>query len=183
MSTGSLSSFKYVIVHLAIILLPLMNTILSSSTNNDTISLSNAMDQQNQLDDDTIDTQQQVNCGTISSNTSTILLKNPNHPEPTYAKSICEVVIERATPTISKLLVKFRQLELYRPNTDGQCLHDRFAIYTDLDVPVAPVICGNHNGGNLSLPFEKALATLIVSVTTSDLDHDRLWVIEIKQEE
>lgn len=180
MSVGSFSSFKYVIIHLAIILLPLVASILS--INNDTISLVKTMDQQNQVEDNTIDTQQQVNCGTISSNTSTILLKNPHHPEPTYVKSICEVVIDRANPSISKLIVRFKHLELYRPNSDGICVHDRFAIYTDLDVAITPVICGNHSGESLSLPFELPLTSLIVSITTSDLDHDRLWVVEIKQE-
>jgi len=122
-----------------------------------------------------------VTCGTIVNNTN-VLVKNPHHPEPTYTKTICETVIERADSSINKLNVIFKQLELYRPTIDGQCLQDRFAVYTDLNAVVTPVICGNHTGETISLPFLPPQTSLIISITTSDLDHDRLWVVEVGQE-
>lgn len=126
---------------------------------------------------------QPVACGTIAINTTTLLVKNPNHPEPTFTKSICETVIERANLSVNKLKIKFKQLQLYRSTIDGECLHDRFAVYTDLNAPVTPVICGNQTGKSISIPFALPQTSLIVSITTSDLDHDRAWVIGIEQQE
>lgn len=126
---------------------------------------------------------QHVACGTIASNLTNILVKNPHHPEPTYVKAICETVVERSNPSIKKLSIKFKQFELYRPNFDGTCLHDRFGVYNDLNVAVTPIICGNYTGKSLSVPFISPHTSLIVSITTSDLDHDRFWVLEIEQDE
>lgn len=124
-----------------------------------------------------------VACGTIATNLTSILVKNPHHPEPTYDKSICETVIERIDPSVNKLSIRFKQLELYRSTVDGECIQDRFAIYTDLNVPVTPVICGNQTGRTISIPFKPPHSSLIISVTTSDLDHDRSWAIEVEQGE
>lgn len=123
-----------------------------------------------------------VACGTIATNMSVILVKNPQYPQPTYEKSVCETVVEKANPAIAKLVIKFRKLELYRPTTDGECIHDRFAIYTDLNAAVSSIICGNHSGETISVPFLASQTSLIVSITTSDLDHERVWEIEIGQE-
>lgn len=123
-----------------------------------------------------------IGCGTIASNHTHFIVKNPHHPEPTYVKAICETVIERSLPTVNKLTIKFKQLELYRPNYDGACLHDRFAVYTDLNVAVTPIMCGNQTGNSVTVPFTPPQTSLIVSITTSDLDHDRAWVLEIEQE-
>lgn len=134
------------------------------------------------FEDNTIDSHRHVDCGTIATNITKILVKNPNHPEPTFTKAICETVIERAHPAVTKLKVKFNQLEIYRPTADGQCLHDRFAIYTDLNAAVTPVLCGNQTGKTIWIPFVSPQASLIISVSTSDLDYDRLWSIEVEQE-
>lgn len=136
------------------------------------------------VEENTIDTtlHQHVDCGTIATNVTNLLVKNPNHPEPTYTKVICEIVVERASSSINKLIIKFDRLELYRPTIDGQCLHDRFAVYTDLNSPVTPVICGNNTGKTITVPFVLPHTSLIVSVTTSDLDHDRSWSIDIEQQ-
>lgn len=123
-----------------------------------------------------------VDCGTIASNHTRLIVKNPHHPEPTFVKAICETVIERSHPRVDKLTIKFKQLELYRPNYDGSCMHDRFAVYTDLNIAVTPVICGNQTGKIVTIPFRPPQTSLIVSITTSDLDHDRAWVLEIEQE-
>lgn len=121
-----------------------------------------------------------VPCGTIATNTTHILVKNPSHPEPVYMKSICETVVEKANPSINKLSLNFKQLELYRPTIDGSCMHDRFAVYTDLNAPLSPIMCGNHTGQSITVPFP-VQTSVIVSIITSDLDHDRFWVIEIQQ--
>lgn len=126
---------------------------------------------------------QLIDCGTMGSNHTHLIVKNPHHPEPTYVKAICETVIERSHPSVNKLTIKFKRLELYRPNYDGSCLQDRFAVYTDLNVAVSPVLCGNQTGKMVSVPFKAPQTSLIVSVTTSDLDHDRAWVLEIEQED
>lgn len=120
-------------------------------------------------------------CGTIVTNATHILVKNPNHPEPIYTKSICETVIERANPSVNKITVNFKQLELYRPMVDGTCLQDRFALFTDLNANISPILCGNHTGKTITIPFP-VQTSLIASITTSDLDHDRSWAIEIQQE-
>lgn len=120
-------------------------------------------------------------CGTIARNKTHISLKNPHHPEPTYVKAICEIVIERFDKSIKNINIKFKQFELYRPTYDGTCLHDRFAVYTDLNMAVTPIICGNHTGKNISIPFLPAQTSLIISVSTSDLDYDRSWVLDIEQ--
>ena len=126
--------------------------------------------------------QYQATCGSIvAKNHTQIVLKNPHHPDPTYVKAICEAVIERSNPSIKKLGVKFRQLELYRSNFDGSCVNDRFAIYTDLNAPLTPIICGNQTGQSVLVPFELPHASLIVSITTSDLNHDRIWHLDIEQ--
>ena len=132
------------------------------------------------IQDNTIATHRDVGCGTIVSNVTHVLFKNAQHPEPTYTKAICEIVIQRANPSISKLSLNFKRLELYRAKSDGQCVHDRFAVFTDLNSPVSPIICGNYSNKTLTIPFNPQ--SLIVSVTTSDLDHDRWWTVEIKQE-
>lgn len=124
---------------------------------------------------------QQIPCGTISTNSTNMLVKNPHYPEATYTKVICETVIERANPSITKLNINLKQLELYRPTSEGKCTHDRFAIYTDLNVPVSEVLCGNHDGKTLSVPFHPNQHNLILSVSTSELDHDRFWLIELEQ--
>lgn len=123
-----------------------------------------------------------IACGTISSNYTHVIVKNPHHPEPTYVRAICETVVERSSMSINKLTIKFKELELYRPNYDGSCMHDRFAVYTDLNIPVIPSMCGNLTGQSVSIPFAPSQTSLIVSITTSDLDHDRSWVLEIEQE-
>lgn len=123
-----------------------------------------------------------VPCGTFASNLTRIVVKNPHHPEPTYTKAICETVIERANPMVKGLRINFRKLELYRPNYDGSCSHDRFGVYNDLNVAVHPIICGTQTGRNISVPFVSPQTSLIVSITTSDLDHDRHWILEIEQE-
>lgn len=125
---------------------------------------------------------QRVACGTIVSNLTSVYLQNPHHPRPTYSKLICELVIERADPSVSRLVVRFKHLDLYRSNMDGQCLHDRFGVFTDLNAPMTPILCGNQTGKSVSVPFLPAQGCLIVSVITSDLDHDRSWTIEIEQE-
>lgn len=125
---------------------------------------------------------QRVDCGSIVTKIPNILVNNPNYPEPTYTKSICETVIERFNSSISHLNVKFRQLELYRPTYEGDCLHDRFVIYTDTDVAMTPILCGIHNGETIQVPFAINQTNLILSIVTSDLDHDRFWSIEINQE-
>lgn len=125
----------------------------------------------------------QVACGTIVNNITSILVTNPHHPEPTYVNSICETVIERANRTVTKLRIDFRKLELYRPNSEGQCRHDRFAVYTDLNVPITPILCGDLTGKMLIIPFPKRHMSLILSVTTSDLDHDRFWEIAVDQQQ
>lgn len=127
-------------------------------------------------------TPQRVACGSIVSNLTSVYLQNPHHPGPTYSKIICELVIERADPSVSRLVIRFRHLDLYRSNMDGQCLHDRFGVYTDLNAPMTPILCGNQTGKSISVPFLPARGCLIVSVITSDLDHDRSWTIEIEQE-
>lgn len=123
-----------------------------------------------------------VDCGTIVTNITHILVKNPHYPSPTFTKTICETVVERANPSITKLKVYLKQLELYRPTIDGQCNHDRFSIYTDLNAPLTPIVCGNHTGKTISIPFVQPQTSLIVSITTSDLDHDRNWAVEVEQE-
>lgn len=135
----------------------------------------------NSIEHDELETHKHIDCGTFATNLTNILVKNPHYPNPTYSKSICETVIERADPTISRLEINFKQLELYRPTSDGRCMHDRFAVYTDLNAPVSPVLCGNHTSTNLTVPFRGPIASLIVSITTSDLDHDRWWLVEIEQ--
>lgn len=122
-----------------------------------------------------------VPCGTLSTNSSKILVNNPNYPETIYTKTICETVIERSDPTIKRLIIRLKQLELYRPNFNGQCLQDRFAIYTDLNALLTPVMCGNNTGKTITILFPLH-TSVIISVTTSDLDHDRSWSIEIEQE-
>lgn len=141
------------------------------------------IDLDSSVDENTIDTHRTVDCGSIVSNMSHILIKNPHHPEPTYTKSICETVIVRASPSVNQLSIKFRQFELYRSSYHGECLHDRFAIYSDLNELVAPTICGSHTGETLKVPFLSNRTSLILSITTSDLDHDRFWSIEITQDQ
>lgn len=123
-----------------------------------------------------------VACGTVGTNITHLAVKNPHHPDPTYSKTICETVVERASSSIIRLKINFKQLELYRPTTDGHCLHDKFAVYTDLNAPVTPIVCGNHTGKTISVPFLPSQTSLIISITTSDLDHDRNWHVEIEQE-
>lgn len=135
---------------------------------------------ENSIEQD-LETRQSLSCGTTASNLTSFVVKNPNYPQPTYIKAFCETVVERVDPNVSKLNIKFRQLELYRSNYDGTCLHDRFAVYTDLNLAVTPIICGNQTGKNITVPFMKHQTSLIVSIVTSDLDHDRLWVLEIEQ--
>lgn len=140
------------------------------------------MDIEMPINQNSIENHQLVDCGSIVSNITNVLVNNPQHPEPTYTGSICETVIERASSSVDQLSIKFRQLELYRPSYDGECLHDRFAIYTALNVAVTPVICGIHNGETIRVPFGMNQTSLILSIITSDLDHDRLWSIEVSQE-
>lgn len=151
--------------------------------------MSSLIDQTNDYADNSIEQDlvreskhRHIACGTIASNHTHLIIKNPHYPEPTYAKAICETVVERSNGlTVDRLNIKFKQLELYRPNYDGTCLHDRFAVYTDLNVALTPVLCGNQTGQTLSIPFLPPLTSLIISITTSDLDHDRAWVLEIEQ--
>lgn len=153
-------------------------------------SISNDLQQvNNNYNDNSIDQQtsssypmhKHIACGTISSNYTHVVVKNPHHPEPTYVRAICETVVERSSMSVSKLTINFKELELYRPNYDGSCIHDRFAVYTDLNIPVIPNMCGNLTGQTVSIPFAPSQTSLIVSITTSDLDHDRSWVLEIEQ--
>lgn len=131
--------------------------------------------------DNNIKSQQHIACGTIVTNVTNILVRNPHHPEPTFTKVICEIVIEKADRSVNKLDIKFKHLELYRPNMDGLCQHDKFAVYTDLNAPMSPILCGSQTGKMISVPFLPNQACLIVSIITSDLDHDRSWTIEIEQ--
>lgn len=124
-----------------------------------------------------------VACGTMVNNATSILVTNPHHPEPTYVNTICETVIERANATVAKLRIGFKKLELYRPHSDGQCQHDRFAVYSDLNVPITPVLCGDLTGRTIEVPFPEPEMSLILSVTTSDLDHDRYWELVVDQTE
>lgn len=123
-----------------------------------------------------------VDCGSIVANLTSITIRNPNHPEPNYTKGICETVIERANSSISHLSVKLDQFELFGESFDGTCVHDRFAIYTDLNIPVSPVLCGNHNGRKFKIQFHNNETSLILSIITSELDHDRFWSIQVDQE-
>lgn len=122
-----------------------------------------------------------VNCGEIVSNSTHLLIRNPHHPEATYSKTICEIVIERAGAQVKQLKLTLKRLELYRPTLDGVCLHDRFAVFTDLNLALTPIMCGNLSGKVISIPFELPHTSLIVSIGTSDLDHDRFWTIEAEQ--
>lgn len=122
-----------------------------------------------------------IPCGSTAVNMTQIAVMNPQHPEAIYHRAICEAVIERIDPSINELSIRFKKLELYRPTYDGQCLQDRFAIYTDLNAIIGPVLCGNQTGRIISIPFVKQHTNLVVSVMTSDLDHDRTWHIEIEQ--
>lgn len=172
---------RYAIHYLILVLISFLPAAPAIQQTSDFLTTQSTI--QNSFEDNTIDgSPQYVACGTIATNFTTILVRNPHHPEPTFTKSICETVIERLDPTINKLSIRFKQLELYRPTSDGQCIHDRFAIYTDLNAVVTPVICGNHTGEVITIPFLLPHTSLIVSVTTSDLDHDRFWAIEIEQE-
>lgn len=145
-------------------------------------SIGAAVAQSGDIADNSIENHKHIVCGTIASNHTHLLIKNPHYPEPTYIKAICETVIERSSETsVDRLNIKFKQLELYRPSYDGTCLHDRFAVYTDLNVAVSPILCGNQTGQSISIPFLPPLTNLIISITTSDLDHDRAWLLEIEQ--
>lgn len=134
-----------------------------------------------QVFDNSIKSQRHIACGTIVTNVTSILVHNPHHPEPTFTKVICEIVVEKADRSVNKLNIRFKHLELYRANMDGQCLHDKFAVYTDLNAPMSPILCGSQTGKTLSIPFLPNQGCLIVSIITSDLDHDRSWSIEIEQ--
>lgn len=160
-----------------IIALSILVSLVSSAIDKDVVHT-----QMQSFDDNTIESHKTMDCGSIASNVTGIIIKNPHYPEPTYTKSICETVIERAHPSIKKLSIKFKQLELYRSTFDGQCLHDRFAVYTDLNAAMTPVLCGNQTGKVVTIPFSPPLTSLIVSITTSDLDHDRIWIIKMEQE-
>lgn len=131
--------------------------------------------------ENSIDSHRSVDCGSIVVNLTSILISNPNYPNPTYTKSICETVVERANPSIKDLNIKFRQLELYRPTYEGDCVHDRFGIYTDLNVLVGSAICGDRSGDTIKVPFNNN-HSLILSIMTSDIDHDRFWSIQVSQE-
>lgn len=122
-----------------------------------------------------------VQCGTLSTNALHFSVSNPEHPDPTYRKVICETVIEHARPDITKLIIKLNQLNLYRPSYEGQCMHDKFSIFTDLNQAVIPVLCGNRSGETIEIPFLADQKYLIISVMTSNLDHDRIWHIEVIQ--
>lgn len=122
-----------------------------------------------------------IACGTMVNNATSILITNPHHPEPTYVNTVCETVIERANATITKLRIQFRKLELYRPHSDGKCQHDRFAVYSDLNAALTPVLCGDLTGKTVEVPFSKPDMSLIISVSTSDLDHDRYWELAVDQ--
>lgn len=153
---------------------------ISASTQLDDFKLTNPTDVD--LSENTIDNHRFVECGSIVVNLTSIIINNPNYPEPTYTKSICETVIERANPSIKQLNIKFRQLELYRPTYDGVCIHDRFGVYTDLNNLINDHICGNHDGRTIIIPFPKNQHNLILSIMTSDIDHDRFWSIQVNQE-
>lgn len=128
-----------------------------------------------------IDSHRSVDCGSIVVNLTSILISNPGYPDPTYTKSICETVVTRANPSIKHLNIKFRQLELYRPTFEGDCLHDRFGVYTDLSTLVGNAICGEHSGESIKVPFNNN-HSLVLSIMTSDIDHDRIWSIQVNQE-
>lgn len=131
--------------------------------------------------ENTIDSHRYVDCGSIVVNLTSILITNPNYPNPTYTKSICETVVERANPSIKEMNIKFRQFELYRPNYEGACIHDRFGIYTDLNTLIGNAICGDRSGETIKVPFNNN-HSLILSIMTSDIDHDRFWSIQVSQE-
>lgn len=171
----SVKFYRNVLIQLVVVLVASVS-LISSSNDTDVVST-----QTIPVDDNKIESHQHMACGSIATNITSVVLKNPQYPEPTYTKSICETVIERTDPSITKLTVKFKRLELYRSTIDGQCLHDRFAVYTDLNAPVTPVVCGNQTGKTISVPFFLPLTSLVVSITTSDLDHDRTWEVEIEQ--
>lgn len=172
-------NIKMILIAIVLIVSSVLIQPLEASINPSSDDMDNSIDQ-----DQVKETKHRhIACGTIASNHTHLIIKNPHYPEPTYAKAICETVIERSSKiTVDRLNIKFKQLELYRPNYDGTCLHDRFAVYTDLNVAVTPVLCGNQTGQMLSIPFLAPLTSLIISITTSDLDHDRAWVLEIEQQ-
>lgn len=172
----SVKPYRDVMLRLIFILLTLIS-LTSSAKDSDIVQT-----RVQSFDDNTIGSHKVMECGTIASNVTHIILKNPHYPEPTYTRSICETVIERADPSIKKLNIKFNQLELYRSTFDGQCLHDRFAVYTDLNAAMTPVLCGNQTGKTITIPFSPTQTSLIVSITTSDLDHDRNWIVKMEQE-
>lgn len=122
-----------------------------------------------------------VDCGTFSTNAIRFSLKNPQHPEPNYGKVICETVIEHSSSKIKTLKLHLKQLNLYRSMASGECHHDKFAVFTDLNHAVSPVMCGNKTGETIMIPFDSSRKYLILSVITSNLDHDRQWVIEAEQ--
>lgn len=122
-----------------------------------------------------------IDCGTLSTNAIKFTISNPDAPEPTYGRLICEIVVQHSRPNVSKLSLKLRQMLLYRPTMDGQCLQDKFAVFTDLNRAVTPIMCGNKTGETIIVPFDASLEHLIVSIITSDLDHDRNWFIEVEQ--
>lgn len=124
----------------------------------------------------------EADCGTIISDVTSLVIKNPQYPEPIYTRSICEIVIERSNSSITKLAIKLKKLELFMPTMDGECHQDRFAVYTDLNVAVTPVLCGNHTGETMSVAFAPKQTSLVLSIITSETDHDRFWVIEVDQE-
>lgn len=169
--------YKDFVVLPLFVILPTLVSLAISASDSDIAQAST-----NQMDDNSIESHKMMDCGTTASNITHVVLKNPNYPQPTYTRSICETVIERAGPSIKKLKLLFKQLELYRSTVDGQCMHDRFAVYTDLNTAMTPVLCGNQTGRTFSIPFSPSLTSLIVSITTSDLDHDRNWIVQIEQE-
>lgn len=173
----SFKLYKDVVALPLFIILPALVSLAISVSDSDIVQT-----QTNLMDDNTIESHKMMDCGTTASNTTRVVLKNPNYPEPTYTGSVCETVIERVDPSIKKLKFIFKQLELYRPTVDGQCMHDRFAVYTDLNTALTPILCGNQTGRSFSIPFSPSLTSLIVSITTSDLDHDRNWILQIEQE-
>lgn len=128
------------------------------------------------------DSFKKVECGSMSTKEARFTLINPEHPDSTYGKLICETVVEHSNPKVTKLSLKLRKLQLYRPTMDGDCLQDKFAVFTDLNRAVTPVICGNRTGDTIVVPFQESQKNLIVSIMTSDLDHDRYWIIDVEQQ-
>lgn len=126
----------------------------------------------------------QTKCGSIISKEqgslgSTIYLQNDAYPKPVKKVAICEIVIERSSSNVNQLMIEFDKLELYKPTVMGECLHDHFRVYNDLNAPLSPKLCGNNTEQHLYLDFKEK--NLILSIKTSALGYSRYWSLRVTQ--